>query len=217
MSSTTARSPSTARTRCTFAGVISGTGALQQNGTGTTILTGANTYTGADHGQCRHADRERLDRGIERLTVNAGGTLGGNGTLPSTTINGGTLSPGNSIGTITINGNLVLGAGAIYRVEVSPTAADRTNVTGTATLAGTVQLRLRPGGTYTSNSYTDPLAPRAGAPARSTAATTERPAGDAERRACRYTPTDVLLVTLDVEHRTVAGADAEPAGRRAAR
>ena len=31
----------------TFGGVISGTGAFQQLGTGTTILSGANTYTGA--------------------------------------------------------------------------------------------------------------------------------------------------------------------------
>ena len=31
-------------------------------------------------------------------TVNAGGTLGGNGTVGNTTINGGTLAPGNSIG-----------------------------------------------------------------------------------------------------------------------
>src|SRR5206468_9986472 len=30
----------------TFGNVISGTGAFQQNGTGTTIFTGANTYTG---------------------------------------------------------------------------------------------------------------------------------------------------------------------------
>jgi hypothetical protein len=43
------------------------------------------------------------------------------------------LSPGNSIGTITIQGNLVLGSAVAYLVEVSPTQADRTNVTGTAT------------------------------------------------------------------------------------
>ena len=52
-------------------------------------------------------------------TVNAGGTLGGNGTVGNTTINGGTLSPGNSIGTLTVQGNLVLTAAASYMVEVS--------------------------------------------------------------------------------------------------
>ena len=33
----------------------------------------------------------------------------------------------------------MLTSAAAYLVEVSPTAADRTNVTGTASLAGTVQ------------------------------------------------------------------------------
>ena len=42
---------------------------------------------------------------------------------------------------------------AAYIVEVSPTHADRTNVTGTATLAGTVQAVFAPG-TYIPGSYT---------------------------------------------------------------
>ena len=46
----------------TFGGVISGSGAFQQNGTGTTVLTAVNTYSGRDYGQRRHARRERLDR-----------------------------------------------------------------------------------------------------------------------------------------------------------
>ena len=87
------------------------------------------------------------------LTVNAGGSIGGNGTIALTTINGGTLSPGNSIGTLTIQGNLVLTSAAAYIVEVSPTQADRTNVTGTATLAGTVQAVFAPG-SYIARTYT---------------------------------------------------------------
>ena len=52
----------------TFGGVISGTGAFQQLGTGTTVLTGANTYSGGDdhqhwHAAARQRRRERLDRG----------------------------------------------------------------------------------------------------------------------------------------------------------
>ena len=47
---------------------------------------------------------------------------------------GGTLAPGNSIGTLTVNGNLTFNAGSTYTVEFSPSAADRTNVTGAATL-----------------------------------------------------------------------------------
>ena len=79
--------------------------------------------------------------------------LGGNGTIGNTTINGGTLSPGNSIGTLTVQGNLVLTSAAAYIVEVSPTAADRTNVTGTASLAGTVQAVFGPGA-YIARTYT---------------------------------------------------------------
>jgi uncharacterized protein with beta-barrel porin domain len=75
--------------------------------------------------------------GSALLTVNGGGTLGGTGTVGATNINGGTLAPGNSVGTITVQGNLTFGAGATYAVEVLGTA-DRTNVTGTAALAGTV-------------------------------------------------------------------------------
>ena len=45
-SSTTPRWSSTAATRSTYGGVISGTGTLTKSGAGTLTLTGANTYTG---------------------------------------------------------------------------------------------------------------------------------------------------------------------------
>jgi autotransporter-associated beta strand protein/T5SS/PEP-CTERM-associated repeat protein len=61
----------------TFGGVISGSGAFQQNGTGTTIFTAANTYTG---GTIINAGTLRLGPGgslapTGALTVNAGGTF----------------------------------------------------------------------------------------------------------------------------------------------
>ena len=71
--------------------------------------------------------------------VNNGGTLGGNGVVGATTIlAGGALAPGNSVGLITVNGNLVFNPGSLYFVEIFGNTADRTNVSGTATLAGTV-------------------------------------------------------------------------------
>ncbi|MBA1993623.1 hypothetical protein HLX74_23815, partial [Escherichia coli] len=70
------------------------------------------------------------------VTVNAGGTLGGNGSVGNLLINGGTLSPGNSIGTLTVQGSLTFTAASTYLVEVSAVASDRTNVTGAATLGG---------------------------------------------------------------------------------
>ncbi|MBI3436589.1 MAG: hypothetical protein HY056_16185 [Proteobacteria bacterium] len=86
--------------------------------------------------------------------INNGGTLGGTGQLPAVTVNsGGALAPGNSIGTVTVNGNLTFNAGSNYNIEVSPSAADRTNVTGTAMLAGTVNATYQ-AGSYTSKQYT---------------------------------------------------------------
>jgi hypothetical protein len=131
------------------------------------------------------------------------GTLGGNGTVASTTVNnGGTLAPGNSIGTITINGNLVFGAGAIYRVEVSPATADRTNVTGTATLGGTAQLVFQPG-EYFSRSYTILSAAGGRTGTFNTVTTENKPA--VLTASLTYTPTDVLLVTMTSNMAQVAG------------
>src|SRR5262249_23276212 len=61
----------------TFGGIISGSGAFQQNGAGTTIFTAANTYTG---GTTINAGTLQLGAGgslapTGALTVNAGGTF----------------------------------------------------------------------------------------------------------------------------------------------
>jgi uncharacterized protein with beta-barrel porin domain len=103
-------------------------------------LTGTTTYTGSVNvnGGTLAVNGNITSASI--ITVNTGGTLGGNGIVGNTTINGGALAPGNSIGTLTVQGNLVFTTAATYMVEVSAASADRTNVTGTATLAGTVQV-----------------------------------------------------------------------------
>ncbi|MET4492754.1 MULTISPECIES: autotransporter domain-containing protein [unclassified Bradyrhizobium] len=124
---------------------------LTTNG-GTTTVTGPNAYTGPT---TVNSGLLSVNGSIvSDVTVNAGGTLGGNGTVGNTTINGGALAPGNSIGLLTVQGNLVFTAAASYMVEVSPVSADRTNVTGAATLGGaTVNASFAPG-TYVAKQYT---------------------------------------------------------------
>ncbi|MEH2475489.1 autotransporter-associated beta strand protein [Nitrobacteraceae bacterium AZCC 2161] len=126
----------------TFAGVISDDGSDQgkvvQNGSGNTILTGINTYTGETTVNAGTLSVNGSIASSSLTTVNAGGTLGGNGIVGETLINGGTLSPGNSIGTLTVSGSLTLTAASTYLVQVSGTSADKTIVTGTANLAGKV-------------------------------------------------------------------------------
>jgi autotransporter-associated beta strand protein len=121
-------------TLCLSAGALGGS--LVKTGSGTLTLTGADTYTGGTTVLGGTLSTNNSVASTGPVTVDGGGTLGGNGTVGNTTINNGTLSPGNSVGTITVNGNLVLTPAANYKVEVSSLSADRTNVTGMATLGG---------------------------------------------------------------------------------
>ena len=176
----------------TYGGVISGTGSVQQIGSGTTVLTNINTYNGATIVSAGTLSVNGSIASSSLLTVNAGGTVGGTGVLPSTVIaNGGRLAPGNSIGTITVNGNLIFNAGSIYAVEVSPNTADRTNVTGTATLGGTVNAIFAPG-SYITHSYTIlSAAAGLGGTSFNTLATTNLSPNIST--SLSYTSTDVLL------------------------
>ena len=135
----------------TFSGSITGPGQVKQEGPGTTVLSGANTYTGST----------TVDVGTLAVTgsitsavlVNAGGVLAGSGTVGSTTINaGGLLAPANPGGALTVQGNLVFATAGAYLVEINNNLSDRVNVTGSAALAGNVDVALL--GTSVSKQYT---------------------------------------------------------------
>jgi uncharacterized protein with beta-barrel porin domain len=70
------------------------------------------------------------------VTVNAGGKLGGTGTIDNVIVNGGVLAPGNSIGALNVANSLTLSAASSYMVEISGTSSDLTRVAGAATLGG---------------------------------------------------------------------------------
>jgi outer membrane autotransporter protein len=184
----------------TFDGAISGPGEVVQFGSGGTILTAVNTYTGPTFvlGGTLSVNGSIASSPV---FVDFGGTLGGNGTVgPTTILAGGALSPGNSVGTLTVNGNLIFSAASLYMVEVQGNTADRANASGAATLAGTVAVSHLGG--KLARSYTilsaaggrtgtfDSLVPM-NLPAFITASLT-------------YTPTDVQL-NLESRIRQIAG------------
>ncbi len=93
----------------TLANTISGNGAFQQNGTGTTILTNDNSgFTGltfVNSGKLIVGSTAKIGG---TMLVFASGTLGGSGTVLGDTTIAGNLSAGNSPGTLTFGASLTL-------------------------------------------------------------------------------------------------------------
>ena len=99
-----------------FGGVISGTGSVTQQGAGTTVLSGNNSYTGATTvsagGLYVNGDQTAATGAttVNNATLGGKGVIGGDVTLTGNS----TLSPGDNSpapGTLTIKGNLALGSG----------------------------------------------------------------------------------------------------------
>jgi autotransporter-associated beta strand protein len=133
-----------------FDGTISGPGNVIQGGSGTTILTAQNSYTGKTIVNAGVLDVEGSIASSSLTTVNAGGTLMGTGSVGNTTIVGGAIfapgidPPGSFM---TVSGNLAFQSGALYLVQLNSTTASFANVTGSASLAGNVGAMILPGST----------------------------------------------------------------------
>lgn len=138
---------------------ITGGGSLTKTGAGKLTLTGANTYTGGttiSTGMLEIGDESHAGASVAgNVTVGAAGTLMGHGTVGGNVFNslGGIVAPGGSIGTLSIGGNYTQGSGSVLSIEVSPLAASALDVTGTASLGGTLNLIYAPG-VYGANSFT---------------------------------------------------------------
>ena len=149
----------------TFGGLISGTGAVTQIGSGITTLTGANSYTGTttvSAGTLIVNGNQAAATGA--TTVNSGATIGGTGTIGGdvTIANGGTLAPGEvgtTPGALTINGALALNdtSNLNYNFGQANIAGgafnDLTNVGGDLTLDGKLNVNLTPGGSFEPGIY----------------------------------------------------------------
>lgn len=134
-----------------YAGDISGSGTLNQQGTGALVLDGdSSAFAGDTQVQAGtlvvggSAGNGAMLGGD--VAVTAGATLGGHGSIGGDVdiANGATLAPGNSIGTLTIDGNLHLAQGSTLDYEfgapganfTTPGTSDRVDVGGNLAIDG---------------------------------------------------------------------------------
>ncbi|TPQ33121.1 autotransporter domain-containing protein [Bradyrhizobium guangdongense] len=86
----------------------------------------------------------------------AGGTLSGTGNTANLTVSGGTFAPGNGTAgsSMTVTGSLTLQSSALYMVQINPATSSFTNVTGAATLGGSMVQAIYANGSYVARQYT---------------------------------------------------------------
>ncbi len=128
----------------TYAGTLTGNGTLTKQNSGNLIISGASpAFTGTT---TVSAGRMSVNGALasSAFTVGGSGTLGGTGTITSNVTVNGTLAPGNSIGTISIVGDVIQASGSTLEIEVSPTDADRLNITGSYTIQPGATLLIIP-------------------------------------------------------------------------
>jgi autotransporter-associated beta strand protein len=134
-------------------------------GNNTQTFSGPNTYSGATtvNGGTLLVNGTHQMHATSLLpvgdySVNAGGTLGGTGTIGSATdtvnvvVNGGTLAPGASIGTLTVDGTVSFDASSHFAIEISGTTVDLLDANGLNITNGAM-LDILPVGNVTAGQY----------------------------------------------------------------
>ncbi len=131
----------------TYSGVISGTGGqFEKNGTGAVTLSGANTYTGSTTVNAGTLNVTGTINSASTTTVGASATLAGTGTVGSV-INSGNVTLGDSFDdTLSITGDFTQAtSSAQVNSFVSQSGSSELDISGTATLTGTLNLTVEPG------------------------------------------------------------------------
>lgn len=142
-----------------YTGVISGTGAFKQAGSGTVTLNAINTFTGAttvSSGTLLIGDATHTTASIAgAASVSSGAVLSGYGSIAGAVTNAGTVRAGyGSVGNLTIGGAYTQ-TGALTS-EISPTASSVVKVAGKATIAGSMSV-VAESGDYGQFAYTTPV------------------------------------------------------------
>jgi autotransporter-associated beta strand protein len=139
-----------------MSGVIRNTGLdidLTKNGTGTLILSAANTYGGTTTvtaGKLLANNTSGSATGTSAITIASGATLGGTGTVSGAVVNNGIIAPGASVGTLSVGGGLTDGANSSWSIELSGALADKLAVTGNIDLSAADALNVTGTGTGSS-------------------------------------------------------------------
>ncbi len=144
----------------TFAGTINGTGDLTKNGNGTLVFSGTSNLTTTTNVNAGNLQVTGSLAGPVDV-ISAAAALSGTGSVASV-INSGFVQPGtSSIGELTVNGNFTQNSGGTTEIKINSAGNvpgvnnDHLNVTGQATLGGTLNVLAIGGGVFsTATQYT---------------------------------------------------------------